>query len=96
MKSLKEAHMPLSFCLEFIIIAVWKRLVGGVKVFLLRISSNYMLLGKGDASKRDVDLTSDAICIITHAQGPCICRKRGDIILFPQGEPKVGIETPRR
>lgn len=33
MKCLKEAHMPLRFCLEFIIIAVWERLVGGVKVF---------------------------------------------------------------
>lgn len=26
--------MPLSFCLEFIIVAIWKRLAGGVKVCL--------------------------------------------------------------
>lgn len=67
--------------MEFIIIAVWKRLVGGVKVFLLRKSSNYMLLWegeKGDASKLDIPRTSDAICIITHSQGPFICRKKGD------------------
>lgn len=42
-------------------IAVWKRLVVGVNVFLLRKSSNYMLLGEGDASQLDIGLASDAI-----------------------------------
>lgn len=55
-----------------------------------------MLLGegvKGDASKLNIYLTSDAICIITHAQDPCICRKRGFIIIyfFCRGSPRWGL-----
>lgn len=56
-----------------------------------------MLLGegvKGEASKLDIDVTSHVICIIIHAQCPCICRKReawmfyNNLYAFSQGKPR--------
>lgn len=75
--------MPLSFCLEFIIITVRKTLVGGVKVFfffffLKKIFKLCAIVGRREGDTSELETSSNAISIITQPQVLVFAEKRGN------------------
>lgn len=85
MKRLREAHLPLSFCLEFIIIAFWKRLVEGVKVSLFKnILKLYAFGGGGEGRWQKATERPCKLCSLSQYPRPAslyLQEKRGSDVL---------------